>query len=352
MKFAIVGCGAISKKHVESLKRIMEAEIVAACDINEESARNLAEAVNIPFYTDYHLMATSEDIDIFVILTPSGTHASVILNLVRYGKHFIIEKPLSLKLSDADEIIKSCDMRGCKLFVVQQNRFNPPIAKLKEALDAERFGKIVLATVRVRWCRRQGYYDEKKWRGTWAYDGGVLSNQANHHIDMLTWLIGDVDSVKAMGTTRLANIEAEDTAVAILKFHNGALGIIEATTAARPKDLEGSVSVLGEKASVEIGGFFMNELKTWNFEDSIPEDKDIFDKYDRTPAVFAWNHTEYYKDVIRCIETGRKGLVDGLEGRRSLELISAIYESIETGTEVSLRFVPKHTRLGIARNEK
>lgn len=346
IKFALVGCGTISKKHVASLKSIPEAEVIAICDVNREVISNLG-AINVPFYTDYHKMAKSEDIDVFVILTPSGAHAKNIFDLVQYGKHFVVEKPLTLKLSDADEIIESCDKRGCKLFVVQQNRFNPPVVKLKEALDAGRFGKTVLATVRVRWCRKQEYYNQKKWRGTWAYDGGVLANQANHHVDMLTWLVGDVVSVNAMAATRLANIEAEDTAVAILKFRSGALGVIEATTATRPKDLEGSISILGEKGAVEIGGFYMNELKTWNFEDSTLEDKEIFEKYGKTPNVFAWNHTEFYKDAIHCIREGKRGLIDGLAGRKSLELINAIYESVEAGREVTLRFVPKHTRLGV-----
>ena len=164
---------------------------------------------------------------------------------------------------------------------------------------------------------------------------------------MLLWLVGNIDSVKAMSATRLLNIEAEDTIAVILKFHNGALGIIEATTATRPKDLEGSISVLGEKGSVEIGGFFMDKINTWNFDKMTPEDKDILKKYSKTPNVFAWNHTEYYKNVIKCIKEGKKGLVDGLEGIKSLELINAIYESVETGKEIFLRFIPKMTRLGI-----
>lgn len=347
MNFALIGCGDVSRKHVQSLKRISEAELISVCDLDREAAQNVGEKNGVSFYTDYHEMVKKEAIDVFVILVPSGTHANVILDLVQYGKNFLVEKPLTLRLSDADKIIKSCDISGCKLFVMQQNRFNPPIVKLKEALDAGRFGKLVLATVRVRWCRRQEYYDRKKWRGTWAYDGGVLSNQANHHIDMLTWLIGDVDTVKAMSATQLANIEAEDTAVAILRFRNDALGIIEATTATRPIDLEGSISILGEKGVVEVGGFYMNELKTWNFDDSVPEDRDIFENYGKTPNIFAWNHTEYYKKLIHCIQTDKKGLVDGLEARKSLELINAIYESIEKGMEVSLRFVPRYTRLGV-----
>jgi predicted dehydrogenase len=198
----------------------------------------------------------------------------------------------------------------------------------------------------VRWARHQAYYDQRPWRGTWAQDGGVLTNQAAHHIDMLIWLMGDVESVSAMTATRLANIEAEDTGVAILRFASGALGVIEATTGARPKDLEGSLSVLGEKGAVEIGGFFMNQLKTWNFVEPIAEDSQAFDRFGETPKIPAWNLEQYLRGVISSLKEGRAGLVDGLEGRRSLELISAIYESAETGRTIPLRFRPQSCRLG------
>ncbi len=347
MKFALIGCGAIAKKHIESLKRIPEAEIVAVCDVNKDIAESVAKAYDLPYYLDHRRMVADEQIDVLCVLTPSGAHSSVILDLVEFGKHFVVEKPLTLKLSDADEIIEACDRAQSMLFVVQQNRYNPPIQRLKKALVAGRFGKLVMGTVRVRWCRNQGYYDQKQWRGTWAFDGGVLANQANHHIDMLAWLLGDVNSVMAMSSTRLAEIETEDTAVAILKFRSGALGVIEATTATRPKDLEGSISVLGEKGAVEVGGFFMNELKTWNFTEPLPEDENVFEEAGHTPAEFAWSHTEYYRSVMDSIKERKRGLVDGLEGRRSLELINAVYESIETRKEVRLRYIPQFTKLGL-----
>ncbi|MFI5251630.1 MAG: Gfo/Idh/MocA family protein [Bacteroidota bacterium] len=346
LRFALIGCGAISKKHIESLRNIPDAELTAVCDIDKDAAAKTGQSYHVPYYTDAHELAKKEAFDVFVVVTPSGSHAQVILELVQYEKHFVVEKPLALRLFDVDEIIRACDTKGCKLFVVQQNRFNPPIVQLKKALEAGRFGKIVLATARVRWCRRQDYYDQKKWRGTWQWDGGVLANQANHHVDMLTWLIGDVDEVSSMSATRLVKIEAEDTIVACLKFHNGALGVIEATTATRPKDLEGSISVLGEKGSVEIGGFYTNKLKLWSFENKLPEDDAIVKNYSETPETFAWNHMEYYKNVIHSIRQHKKGLVDGFEGRKSIELINAIYESTESGEKVPLRFVPSHSRLG------
>jgi predicted dehydrogenase len=255
---------------------------------------------------------------------------------------------MALVLDDADRMIRACDENGVRLFVVKQNRFNVPVQKLREALEAGRFGRLVLGTIRVRWCRRQDYYDQDAWRGTWAYDGGVMANQASHHVDLLEWMMGDVDSIFARSTTRLVNIEAEDTAVATVKFRNGALGVIEATTATRPKDLEGSISILGEFGAVEIGGFAVNQMRHWNFTEPEPGDAEVLDRYSvNPPNVYGFGHQAYYEHVVDCIRNDRSQLVDGLEGRRSLELISAIYESVETGQEVALRFHPTRCKLGI-----
>jgi len=222
------------------------------------------------------------------------------------------------------------------------------VVKLREAIENRRFGKLVMGTVRVRWCRPQAYYDQASWRGTWEFDGGVLTNQASHHVDLLEWMMGDVESVFAKSSTALANIETEDTAVAVLKFRNGALGCIEATTATRPKDLEGSISILGEKGTVEIGGFAVNKMKTWAFSEPATDDEGVMEQYSvNPPNVYGFGHQAYYEHVISCLDTGGKQLVDGLEGRRSIELVTAIYESIETGKEVQLRFMPKHCKLGV-----
>jgi predicted dehydrogenase len=255
---------------------------------------------------------------------------------------------MALKLEDADRMIEACDVHGVKLFVVHQNRYNLPIVKAMEAMHQGRFGRLVLGTVRLRWTRDQAYYDSAAWRGTWAHDGGVFMNQAAHHIDMLTWFMGNVESVRSMASTRLVNIECEDTGVAVIRFNSGALGVLEATTATRPNDLEGSISILGEKGSVVIGGFFMNELVTWQFQDKQPLDDEIFQTFGKNPSENAYNHGEYLRDVIASVQTKKAALVDGLEGRRSLELITALYESIETNTDVQLRFRPKKCRLGIA----
>ncbi len=349
-RFALVGCGNIAKKHVHVIENYIDnAEITALCDVVPEKAQALAEQHNIrAFDSIERMMAEAGDkIDIVTILTPSGCHCENVMELVHYGKPLVVEKPIALRLDDADRIIRECDQHGVKIFVVHQNRYNTPITKAWEALTQGRFGKLVLGTVRVRWKRDQAYYDAADWRGTWAYDGGVMTNQASHHIDMLTWFMGDVESTKAMATTRLVDIECEDTGVALLRFTSGAFGIIEATTATRPKDLEGSISILGEKGSVVIGGFFMNELVTWEFEDHQPIDDIIMEQYGKNPDAWGYNLGEYLKGVIASLEIERAGLVDGIEARKSLELISAVYESVETGREVSLRFKPKRCRLGM-----
>ena len=347
VKFCLYGCGAIANKHALAISRLDNAELCGVFDVDEKACKTFGSKYNVPFFTDIEEMMEKTNPDLLNILTPSGIHGENMLRLVMYDRHFVVEKPLALRLDQIDNILECCDRKNLKIFVVQQNRFNPPVQKLREALDRGRFGRLVMGTVRLRWCREQAYYDQKAWRGTWALDGGVLTNQASHHIDMLIWMMGEIESVMAKTATRLVNIESEDTGIAILKFRNGALGLIEATTATRPKDLEGSISILGEKGAVEIGGFFMNELKTWNFADEDPMDKDIWSKFAKVPAEPAWSHTEFFKDVLKSFNNGSKGLIDGLEGRRSVELINAIYESAETGKEIFLRFMPKKCRLGV-----
>jgi predicted dehydrogenase len=349
IKFALVGCGRIAKRHSELLgnQQIENACLAAVCDVVEAKARAIGEQFGVPWFTDMHEMAREADIDAFVVLTESGNHASNVIDLAPYGKHVVVEKPMALTLDDADRMISACDQAGVKLFVVKQNRFNVPVVKLREAMDAGRFGKLVMGTVRVRWCRPQAYYDQDAWRGTWALDGGVLTNQASHHVDLLEWMMGDVVSVSAMSATRLVDIEAEDTAAVILTFANGALGIIEATGGTRPKDLEGSISILGEGGTVVIGGFAVNKLETWNFLDADAEDGEVIEKYSvNPPSVYGFGHQAYYEHVVDVIRNGGPQLVDGIQGRRSLELISAIYESVETGRRVDLRFNPKVAKLG------
>lgn len=352
LNFALLGCGRIAPKHVDALTSgaVPGARLAAVCDVQFDRAKVIGDKFGIPAFKDRFEMMEKmgKELDVVSILTPSGLHAQHTVDLAKFGKHLVVEKPMALTLSDADQMISACDRAGVRLFVVKQNRYNLPVKKLREALEAGRFGKLVMGTVRVRWCRTQKYYDQDSWRGTWAYDGGVFANQASHHVDLLQWMMGDVESVFAKTSTALVNVETEDTGVVILRFKNGALGVIEATTATRPKDLEGSISVLGERGAVEIAGFAVNEMKTWNFTEPAKGDEEVLAKYKNNPPnVYGFGHNEYLNKVVESIREGRSALVDGLEGRKSLELISAIYESVETGKEVFLRFVPKKCRLGL-----
>ena len=349
LNFALVGCGRIAKRHSELLgfNEINGAKLVSVCDNVIDKANKIAEQFKVSAYQDMDEMMKSESIDVVVVLTPSGLHAEHVINLSKYGKHIMVEKPMALTVKDAENMIYACDENNIKLFVIKQNRFNVPVVKLREALDADRFGKLTLGTVRVRWARHQTYYDQDPWRGTWAMDGGVLTNQASHHVDMLEWMMGDVESVFAKMTTALADVETEDTAIVTLKFKNGALGIIEATTATRPTNLEGSISILGEHGTVVVGGVAVNEMQTWVFEDEQEGDSSILEEFSvNPPNVYGFGHQAYYEHVVDCIVNGSANLVDGLQGRKSIELISAIYESAETGKEVFLKFQPKHCRLG------
>lgn len=349
LNFALVGCGRIAKRHSELLghNQIDGARLVAVCDIVEAKAAAIGRQFDVPVFTDMHEMMSRSEIDVVVVLTESGNHAKHVIELAKYGKAIVVEKPMALTLDDADAMIAACEVSGSRLFVVKQNRFNVPVVKLREALDEGRFGNLILGTIRVRWCRDQSYYDQDAWRGTWAMDGGVLTNQASHHVDLLEWIMGEVESVFAKSTTALVDIEAEDTAVVLLKFKNGALGLIEATTAARPKDLEGSISLLGATGTVEVGGFAVNKLKTWNFADGRQEEDGFMEKYSvNPPNVYGFGHQMYYEHVVDCLANGASQTVDGREGRKSIQLINAIYESIETGKEIFLPVKPVHSRLG------
>jgi predicted dehydrogenase len=349
LRFAIVGCGRIGKRHAELLASgtIEGAQLVAVCDLKEERASAFSTEYGCPGFLTTKQMILETAPNVVIVCTPSGDHAESAITVARQGCHVVVEKPMALTLFDADRMILACAENQVKLFVVKQNRFNVPVQKLREVVVSGRLGKINLGTIRVRWCRPDSYYEQDAWRGTWLQDGGVLANQASHHIDALEWMMGEVDSVYAVAKTFLADIEVEDTALAILRFRSGALGLIEATTATRPRDLEGSLSILGESGTIEVAGTALNKLRIWELstmEESDPIDLTQFSE--NPPDVYGFGHRRYLEHVVDCIENDTHQLVDGFEGRKSLELINAIYESIETGKEVNLRFVPKHSKLG------
>lgn len=336
LRFGIIGCGRISKIHTSVISNLTGAKLTAVCDIVEEKAQNYAQKFGCAAYKDYRQLIKSKDVDVINICTPTHMHAEMAVATAQCGKHVVVEKPIACSLNDADMIIKACDDNGIKLFVVKQNRYNPPILKLKEALDEGRFGKLFYGNTTVFWYREQSYYDEHEWFRKRDKGGGVLINQASHNIDMLCWLMGPVESVYAKIDTKTHRIKTEDLGLAILKFTSGAWGTIVATTSAFPRNLEGSITILGENGSAKVGGIQMNEMQVWEFKDYRSEDA-IYSLHSSTPPnVYGFGHMKFMEDVLRVIRGEKVSYVDGLGSRPSLELILAMYESALTGKEVRI----------------
>ncbi len=337
IKFTLIGCGRISSKHFESIQRIENAEITACCDIIKERAKKSAEEYEIPnYYTDYKSMMNKEKSDAVIICTPSGLHSKIGIEAASRGFHVISEKPMATKLEDADKLIKACDENNVKLFVVKQNRLNTTIQLLRKAIDKHRFGKIYVVQSNVFWQRPQDYYDIAKWRGTWEFDGGAFMNQASHYVDAIQWLIGPVESVMAETATLARNIETEDSGSAILKFRNGVIGTINVTMLTYPRNFEGSISVLGEKGTVKIGGIAINKIEKWEFEEYDDDDRIIERSNYQPPNVYGLGHLPYYQNVMKTLRGNSEAHTDGREGRKSLEIIEAIYKSAKTGEKVAL----------------
>jgi len=346
VRFAIVGCGRIAYRHIEAIEANENAELAALCDLNIERANERNKEAQVAVYQDYNEMLQKEDIDVVNIMTPSGMHVEHALDIInKHTKHIVIEKPMCLNVRDGVKLIETAKDKNVQLFVVHQNRFNKAVQKIKSAIESNQMGRIALATVRLRWSRGQNYYNRDPWRGIWALDGGVLTNQAIHHIDILRWLIGDVNSVSAIGATQFVDIEVEDTACVWLKFKNGALGIIEATNTVRPKDkdLEASVSILTEKGAIVVEGTSVNKLTTWTCEDI-----DVAEFSEDHPNVYGFGHNHIINNVVDVLQKGRKPLVSAEDALESIKLLSAIYKSMEgNGKEVFLKDKPVSARLGI-----
>lgn len=333
--FGVIGCGRIAPKHTESIMAIPEAELIAVCDIIPEKADDFARKYQAEAHYDYHELLKRDDIDVVTIATPSGNHAEIGMAAAKAGKHVMVEKPMSMTLQEADELIKTCKECGVKLAVIHQNRFNKSIKTLRAALEAGRFGKLTHGQATVRWNRNQEYYIQAPWRGTKLQDGGVLMNQSIHNIDLLQWMMGPVESVYGYTTTALRNIEMEDVAGAVIKFKNGAIGLIEAATTIYPKNIEETLNIFGETGSVIIGGIAVNRVETWEFPDSEEEKKQIFSAQENDPpTVYGFGHREIIENMIEAVQKDGTPAVPGEEGRKALEIILAIYQCQETGVPV------------------
>ncbi|MEO7368497.1 MAG: Gfo/Idh/MocA family oxidoreductase [Gemmatimonadaceae bacterium] len=335
-RIALIGCGRISQNHVEAIKNIEGLELVGACDSNPERVKALTEPLDIPGFSSYEKMLAEVECDVVAITTPSGLHPAHGVAAARAGKHVVTKKPMAISLKGADDIVRACDDAGVHLFVVKQNRLNAPIQRLKQAVDSGRFGRLYLANCTVRWARPQSYYDQAPWRGTWEFDGGAFMNQASHYVDLIQWVVGPVEGVMARTATLARRIETEDTGVAILRFRSGALGVIEVTMLTYPSNMEGSITLLGEKGSVKIGGTAVNKVERWEFADSQPEDDSIRAMESNPPNVYGYGHEGYYRNVLAVLRGEAKPDTDGRAGRKSLEVILGIYESAKTGCEVPL----------------
>jgi UDP-N-acetyl-2-amino-2-deoxyglucuronate dehydrogenase len=335
-RVGLVGCGRISKNHFDALRKVDGLTLAAVADIDGDRARRAGEEQGVPAFASLDEMLRSGDVDVVAICTPSGIHSAQGSTAARAGKHVVTEKPMSLSLAQADELVRACDEAGVQLFVVKQNRLNPPIQLLKRAVDKGRFGRIYMANVTVRWQRPQEYYDAEPWRGTWEFDGGAIMNQASHYVDLMQWLVGPVESISAKTATQARRIEAEDSGIGILKFRSGALGVIEVNVLTYPKNLEGSIAILGEKGSVKIGGTAVNRVEHWIFADYDDDDKLVDAASTNPPNVYGFGHEGYYRNVLAVLRGEAKAETDGRAGRKSLELILGIYEAAKIGREVPI----------------
>ena len=337
IRFALIGCGRISANHIAAIQKHADrAELVDVCD-NDPKA--LAKAAGLtgarPHARLTDLLATS-DADIVVLATPSGLHPDQAIETANAGKHVMTEKPMATRWSDGLRMVRGCDEAGVRLFVVKQNRRNATLQLLKSAVEKGRFGRIYMVNINVFWSRPQEYYDSAAWRGTWEFDGGAFMNQASHYVDLLDWLIGPIESLQAYTATLARNIEVEDTGVINVRWRSGALGSMNVTMLTYPKNLEGSITILGEKGTVRIGGVAVNEIQQWQFADSDPDDDKVKGASYETTSVYGFGHPLYYDNVLKVLRGEAEPETDGREGLKSLETLIATYLSARDGKRVSL----------------
>lgn len=337
IKIAVLGLGRISKNHLDSIEQHKEyLELVAVCDSRKEFVEEIANKYHVEGYLHLDDMLEHCNADIVTVCTPSGLHPIQTIQIAKSGRHIITEKPMATRWQDGIDMVRACETAGVRLFVVKQNRLNATLQMLKKAIDEGRFGRIYMANINVFWTRPQDYYDQASWRGTWALDGGAFMNQASHYVDLAHWLMGPVQSVQGMMATLERKIEAEDTGVLNIRWRNGALGSVSVTMLTYPKNLEGSITILGEKGTVRIGGVAVNEIQEWTFSDSLPEDEEIKSANYQTTSVYGFGHPLYYDNVIKSLQGKEKPLVDGQEGLASLELLIAAYRAARDGATTNL----------------
>jgi len=337
IRFALVGCGRISANHFDAIASHRDhCELVDVCDIDAAALAKAAAHTGATGHADFTSMLARSKADCVILATPSGLHSAQASAAAAAGFHVMTEKPMATRWSDGLAMVRACDEAGVRLFVVKQNRRNRTLQLLKQSMTQGRFGRIYMVGVNVFWTRPQSYYDSAAWRGTWEFDGGAFMNQASHYVDLLDWIVGPVESVMAYTGTLARNIEVEDTGVAALKWRNGAMGTISVTMLTYPKNMEGSITVLGERGSVRIGGVAVNEIKHWEFDSPDPMDAQIADASYGTTSIYGFGHPLYYRNVIETLRGEAEAETDGREGLKSLELLIALYLSARDGKRVNL----------------
>jgi UDP-N-acetyl-2-amino-2-deoxyglucuronate dehydrogenase len=337
IRFALVGCGRISANHFDALDRQQErAELVGVCDIDPQALAGAVERTGAPGFPSLDALLAGTDADIVILSTPSGVHADQATQVAQAGRHVMTEKPMATRWRDGKRMVQACDQAGVHLFVVKQNRRNATLQLVKRAMEKKRFGRIYMVNINVFWSRPQSYYDSAPWRGTWEFDGGAFMNQASHYVDLLDWLIGPVESVQAYTATLARNIQVEDTGVVSIRWRAGTLGSMNVTMLTYPKNLEGSITIIGEKGTVRIGGVAVNQIEHWTFADTDPDDAAVEQASYDTTSVYGFGHPLYYDNVIKALRGEEPPATDGREGLHSLEILIATYISARDGRRVAL----------------
>jgi UDP-N-acetyl-2-amino-2-deoxyglucuronate dehydrogenase len=340
IRFALVGCGRIAKNHFEALAaHAPQSELVAVCDSKPAALAAAMTSTGAAGFDSLEALLAGSDADVIVLATPSGLHPQQAIAAAKAGRHVLSEKPMATKLDEGLAMVRACRDAGVKLFVVKQNRLNKTVQLVKRAIDQGRFGRIFLSTVNVFWTRPQSYYDASPWRGRWDLDGGAFMNQASHYVDLLDWLVGPVDSVHAYTATLDRDIEAEDTGVLSARLRHGGLASINVTMLTYPQNLEGSITILGEKGTVKIGGTAVNQIDHWQFADPQPGDELVKGSNYDSGSVYGFGHPLYYDNVIKTLRGQASAEVDGYEGLRSLEILIAAYRSARDGQRVGLPLI-------------
>ncbi len=337
IRMALVGCGRISVNHIGAMeKHADQMELVDVCDIDPSALQAAVSRTGAKGHSKLSDMLKSTTADIVVLTTPSGLHSEQAIEIARSGRHVMTEKPMATRWHDGLRMVKACDDAGVRLFVVKQNRRNATLQLLKQAVEQKRFGRIYMVNINVFWTRPQDYYDSAKWRGTWEFDGGAFMNQASHYVDLLDWLIGPIESMQAYTSTLARDIEVEDTGVLSIRWRSGALGSMNVTMLTYPRNLEGSITILGERGTVRIGGVAVNEIQHWEFEEKRPEDQQISSANYETTSVYGFGHPLYYNNVIEVMRGEAEPETDGREGLKSLEVLIAAYLAARDGKRVAL----------------